>query len=50
MPKRWQRVSIYNLTAGEKLEGVEWYTRWNRAYSHDGTIGSGWLGVMEIQA
>ena len=32
MPTEWRRVKVFNLTKGEQLD-VEWYTRWNRAYS-----------------
>ncbi len=31
MPFRCQRVKVYDLTTGARLE-VFWYTRWNRAY------------------
>ena len=34
MPEEWlmNPVKVFNLNTGERLD-VEWYTRWNRAYS-----------------
>jgi len=32
MPARWRRVRVFDLNSGQRLD-VEWYTRWNRAYS-----------------
>ena len=34
MPEEWlmDPVKVFNLNSGQRLD-VEWYTRWNRAYS-----------------
>ena len=32
MPEEWRQVKVFDLNSGQRLD-VEWYTRWNRAYS-----------------
>ncbi len=56
---------VFNLTTGERIQMVTWYTRWNRTYSvfdnseegdggyGDGKvehIGSAWLAVVQENA
>ncbi len=33
MAEEWRQVKVFDLNSGQRLD-VEWYTRWNRAYSH----------------
>ena len=40
MPARWRRVRVFNLISGQQMD-VEWYTRWNRAYSQFATDANG---------
>ena len=58
MPEEWRQVKVFDLNSGQQLD-VEWFTRWNRAYSQfdqdagaeaKRTTGSGWLAVVREQA
>ena len=50
MPEEWLMgpVKVFNLNTGERLE-VEWYTRWNRAYSQFVMDGEGMPGCRRIR-
>ena len=48
MPEEWLRgpVKVFDLNSGQRLD-VEWYTRWNRAYSQFVTDANGCVLVAE---